>query len=200
MNNVILTGFEPIFGIKRTPSGDLVKTLLQNSVILPSAATYHGLVLPQVFRESFSKLKPSIEYRNADKLIMFGASANADRITLEKFAVNIEHSREGDNSRIPVYHRPIIPGGPDAYSTDYNLKYLMDSMPSDLTISYHAGTHTCNSLYYESLHYVKSLKRPVDCIFVHVPFTPDYGTLTSRSIYNNFNEMVGKVVQLLNIL
>ncbi len=195
MKRFLISGFEPIFGIKRTPSGELVKSIASGSIILPSIQI-SGVVLPQIFRRSFEILKHHITTDKPDYIIMLGASPKASGVRLEQFAINIEDSRSGDNSRIPVFNRFIYPESPAAYSTSVDLKWLLHKLktkniPSE--ISYNAGTHTCNSLYYEVLHHIKSCDLPTKALFIHIPFTADFGVPVSGGDFDNFHELCGAV-------
>lgn len=178
---VLITGFEPIWGLIKSPSGELAKLWADGSVSIPNVDV-KALVLPQVFGLSAEMLQAEIVSYKPNIVIMFGATMKNDPIRLEKFAVNIENSSMGDNSRIPVKDRYILPGGPAGYESTLPVGYLADRMSAagvNAKVSYHAGTHTCNSIQYRTLHFLanNNIGHPIHACFTHVAFPNSFGVV-----------------------
>jgi pyroglutamyl-peptidase len=179
---VLITGFEPQWGLKKTPSGELAKLWATGDLVIPGIET-HGVVLPQVFGKSAEITIAEIQTFDPQVVLMFGATMHNDPVRLERFAVNVESSVMGDNTRIPVVpDRPILPGGPAGYESTLPIHWLVDHLNAvgvDCKVSFHAGTHTCNSLMYHVMHYLAAKPHPMPVIagFIHVPFPNEFGIM-----------------------
>lgn len=178
---VLLTGFEPIWGIKRSPSGDLAKLWAEGAVSVPGVEV-KGVVLPQLYGKSTETLLTEIGAWQPNAVLMFGATQKNDPLRIERFAINVERSPMGDNSRIPVQDRPVVRGGPSAYEPLLPVDQLIESLNKrgvTTKASYHAGTHVCNSLMYGVLHFLTTVPQPhfVAAGFMHVPFPNDFGVI-----------------------
>ncbi len=177
---VLITGFEPQWGIKKTPSGELAKLWANKELQIPGMEVL-GMVLPQVFGKSAEMVIAEIQTFGPQAVLMFGATMANDPVRLERFAINVEYSVMGDNTRIPtVPDRSIIPGGPPAYESTLPIHWLVDHLNAtgiDAKPSFHAGTHTCNSLMYHILHFLSTRQQPMPTIagFIHVPFPNEFG-------------------------
>jgi pyroglutamyl-peptidase len=199
---ILISGFEPIYNLKRTPSGDLVSTFVSNE-IKQTDVELQAIILPQIFRQNAQMLIRATKSFNPEYLIMFGASERARGLKLEKFALNIEDSAIGDNTKIPVYNRTIRPNAPPAFVTPVNVADIQASLQSQSipsSISYHAGTHTCNSLYYEMLsaYYEGFIKAKP--LFVHIPYPSQYAIVDGFDAPQDINVIVGYTQILLSIL
>lgn len=177
----LITGFEPAWGIKKTPSGELAK-LWQSKTISAAGVEVTGLVVPQQFGVSTSIVCTEIASLKPHIVLMFGATMHNDPVRLERFAVNVEKSVMGDNTRIPVSDRPVVMGGPPAYEPTLPVHHLVERLHADgvdAKASYHAGTHTCNSLMYGVLHWLKENPQPqyVAADFIHVSFPNEFGVV-----------------------
>jgi pyroglutamyl-peptidase len=179
---VLITGFEPTWGIKKTPSGELAKLWANGDLTVPGIEV-HSVVLPQIFGKSAEMTIAEIQTFDPQAVLMFGATMKNDPLRLERFAINCEASDMGDNTRIPVVpDRSIIQGGPAAYESTLPVYWLMDHLNAlglDTKVSYNAGTHTCNSLMYHVLHFLSTKPHPMPVIagFVHVPFPNEFGVV-----------------------
>lgn len=169
---LLMTGFEPAIGIRRTPSGELAK--LWASEDLLDGAEVRAVVLQQVFRTCVKQACVEIDAFRPDCVLMYGAVPTNDFVRVERFALNVEHTVMGDNTKIPVHDRPIVQGGPAAYETTLPYERLLGALDAGgvrARLSFHAGTHTCNDLMYGVLHYLRETGRSaVPAGFIHVPF------------------------------
>ena len=177
----IVSGFEPIWGIKKTPSGEVAKLWAEGAIGVHGTEVL-GVVLPQQFGASTEMLMAEIASFKPHFVIMYGATQHNDPVRLERFAVNVERSPMGDNTRIPVNERPVVPGGPAAYESTLPVHLLVDRLHShgvDAKASFHAGTHTCNSLMYGVLHQLAQQPppHPIHAGFVHVSFPNEFGVV-----------------------
>lgn len=179
---ILISGFDPIWGIKKTPSGELAKMWQSEDMPKIPGLEVRSVILPQMFTKSTELLCDEIASFNPDGVVMLGATTKNDPIRLERFAVNCESSAMGDNSRIPVKDRQIVPGGPAAYESTLPVHHLVERLASQgitSKASHHAGTHVCNSIMYGVMHWLAT-KRPGSKTvagFVHVSFPDSFGVV-----------------------
>ena len=101
---------------------------------------------------------------------MLGQSAVADRIKLERVALNIMDSEKGDNDGAKPNEEPIYEGEESALFTSLPIKRLRSAIEAQgiaVKISNSAGLYVCNRIYYEALRLCK--ERAMQAIFVHLP-------------------------------
>jgi pyroglutamyl-peptidase len=178
---VLISGFEPSWGIRKTPSGELAKLWASGEISIEGVEV-RSVVLPQVFGQSADMLWADVVAWKPHAILMFGAAQRNDPMRLERFAINIEKSPMGDNTRIPVRERPVVHSGPPAYECSLPIHWLVDRIVElgiDVKPSYHAGTHTCNSMFYHIMHRLSnhSVGHPVGAGFIHVSFPNEYGVI-----------------------
>lgn len=198
---ILVSGFEPAFGIKRTPSGELASMLKNGDMSVPGLSI-SGIVLPQIFRESTKHLLSAAASFKPDAIVMLGATPKSDPFRLERFAINIENTQMGDNSQIPVHNRQIVFNGPAAYEASWDCQKLSDFMKENHTsssISYHAGTHTCNSIFYEVMHYLtlRGMVGQIKAGFVHMPFPNEFGISEHKGSTSSMSDLVSGLLVLL---
>lgn len=176
---VLITGFDPIWGIKKTPSGDLAR-LWQDKLLDVPGVEIKSIVLPQVFKKCTDIVISEIPSFKPDAIIMYGATKKNNPIRFERFAINAELSAMGDNSRIPVEERPVVYGGPAGYGTNLPVDELVKAIGSagiNAKTSQFAGTHVCNSIFYGVMHYITQNKLPTVAGFIHMSFPNEYGVV-----------------------
>jgi pyroglutamyl-peptidase len=179
---ILVSGFEPIWGIKKTPSGELAKLWQSGDMPVSHGAEVKSVILPQQFGLCTEIICNEIAAFQPNGIIMFGSTPKNDPIRLERFAINCERSPMGDNTRIPVKDRPVVPGGPSAYESTLPVYHLVDRLKAhgiEAKASYHAGTHVCNSILYGVMHWLTTTqqKQRVSTGFVHVAFPNEFGVV-----------------------
>jgi len=176
---VLITGFEPIWGIKKTPSGDLAKLWESKQISVPGVEV-KSMVIPQLFSKSTEITANEILAFKPDAVLMYGATKKNDPVRFERFAINCELSPMGDNSRIPVKERPIVVDGPPSYATSLPIDYLVEAVSGHdihARTSQFAGTHVCNSIMYGIRHFITQRDLPTMAGFIHMAFPNEYGVV-----------------------
>jgi pyroglutamyl-peptidase len=176
---VLITGFDPIWGIKKTPSGDLAK-LWQQSMISVPGVEVKALVLPQVFRQCTDIVISEIKAFRPQFVVMYGATKKNNPVRFERFGINCEMSVMGDNTKIPVEERQIVLDGPPAYGSTLPIDFLVECVNKSgvhATSSQFAGTHVCNSILYGVRHYIETNRLDVKAGFIHMSFPNEYGVV-----------------------
>lgn len=127
--------------------------------------------LPVSFYRVADVLKTKVEQHTPDLVIMLGQSAIADRIKLERVALNIMDSAMGDNDGVKPDEEPIDKSGAAALFTSLPIKKLRSAIETkgiNVKISNSAGLYVCNRAYYEALRMCKE-RVVMQAIFVHLP-------------------------------
>ena len=179
----LITGFEAQYGIKKSPSGELA-TLWQSGSLKIPGVEVKSVVLPQLF-SAHEILCTEITSYKPNILLMFGATQKNDPVRIERFAINIIDTTMGDNSQIPIRNSKILLNGPAAYESSLPCALLAQGLSKEgvsSVESHHAGTHTCNCLLYNMMHWLgqNDIGHPVGAAFVHVSFPDSFGVVEDR--------------------
>lgn len=205
MTRCLITGFEPSYGIKKTPSGELAK-IWRDGVVSVNGVETRAMVLPQIFDVSAEMTIAEIISFKPHAVIMYGATPRNNPIRFERFAVNIKNTTSGDNNRIPIRDTKILNDGPPAYEASWPCGYLVDKMNNLGTssmISYHAGEHTCNALFYQVMHWlgVNNLQNTIMAGFIHCSFPDEFGVVEDQDFKTEgFTGLVKASINLVSIL
>ncbi len=187
---VLITGYEPAYGIKKTPSGEIARMYQEGSIFITGVDTF-GLVLPQSFDRQGELLRSEMSVVRPDYLVMLGSMMKPGKIRAEEFALNIIHTNSGDNSGIPILDRRISQRGPAGLETNANIGAVISKSidPRKFTQSFYAGTHVCNALYYEALEFVQRSMPMTITVFLHVPFPVEFGVMDDTESPHHFAEI-----------
>ena len=133
---------------------------------LPVSASGVRAFCTELWTQASTTLAPNMA-------LLFGESSRqvqSGKLALERVALNVEHFPTfADNEGATACHRPILEGGPDALTTNCNIRSLQSvcaEFASVVEVSYFCGTYICNSLYYQVLAAKPQATR---ALFVHVP-------------------------------
>jgi pyroglutamyl-peptidase len=181
----LITGFEPQFGIKKTPSGELAKLWADGMLSVPGVEVM-AKVLPQVFGVAARDTCADIASFRPNIVIMYGATQKNDPIRLERFAVNVRNSAMGDNTMVPVRDQPVVFGGVPGYEASWPCAGLAEALTASgnkSVVSYHAGTHVCNDQFYTVMKWLSEndVGHPVAAGFVHMSFPNEFGVVEDRN-------------------
>ena len=171
-NNILVTGFEPFGGEKVNPAWtavcglqDYIGSMRVCKVLLPTEFIRSTEVLDEALR----KYDPAIA-------LCVGQAGGADRIRLERVAVNLRDASVPDNAGVIPTDEKVIPGGPDGLFATLPLKKIRDALrragiPAALSLS--AGTYVCNNVMYHLMYRLKERGGTAAGGFVHVPYLPE---------------------------
>lgn len=164
---VLVTGFEPFGGYSENSSWKVARRVASCGIAGVEVAAEQ---LPVSFARVGKALRCAVELHSPDLLIMLGQSAVADRIKLERVALNIMDSAMGDNDGVKPDEEPIDKSDAAALFTSLPIKRLRSAIEAkgiNVKISNSAGLYVCNRAYYEALRLCK--ERAMQAIFVHLP-------------------------------
>ena len=129
-------------------------------------------VLPTEYGEAENRIRKLIREFRPQVIVGLGVAAGAQRIHLERLALNLDDSDEPDNSGEIRVGRLIREKGPAAYWSTFPLPCLREALCKlgiPASISNHAGTFVCNHIFYVARHEVVRLHIRARCGFIHVP-------------------------------
>jgi pyroglutamyl-peptidase len=168
----LVVGFEGFAG-KMNPSGLIARTLNENSI---DGLQVSGYEIP----EDFYKL-PGVVKRLVDKVapdMVIGTGWDyISKIKVECIALNIQNSEFGEATIPDNYNHE--PNGREVIQ--HGELALRSTLPADeiasklrkkripAFVSYHAGTHCCNTVMYSAIYYAARKKRNAIAGFMHIP-------------------------------
>lgn len=156
---ILVTAFEP-FGGAETNISRTVMEGIRNEV--------EKVLLPVSFRNAPLVLQQAIRDFHPDMLLMLGQCGDEEKIRLERFAVNMMDSANGDNDTYCPKEEIINHDAPLAYRTPFSVRTLAETLAKDnlpVRASNSAGLYVCNRVYFEALHLGQK------ALFVHIPKT-----------------------------
>ena len=174
--NFIVTGFDAFGEGTTNPSEQAVHTLPDFVKVDETGqeARVAKLTLPTCCSESWETLKEHVEKLRHDKfaILMAGLSGAADKICLERFALNVRQYRIPDNNGHTWDDDHINKDAPDALRTRLPIKLIADGLNNQgfaCAVSNHAGSYVCNEIYFRALNEYASDPNCVGVLFIHVP-------------------------------
>ena len=174
MTRIVLSGFEPYGGFEENPSAKVVMKM-QDRIL--GGAKVNSVILPVSFRRAFNVLKATIESGEEPHIIIStGLMPFASAIQVERVAINIkDYDGIPDNEGAMPQDEPIVRDGPPAYFSTLPVRKIVQRLLEagiPAMISNTAGTHLCNFIMYNVLHYVTKRGMKTKVGFVHFPFLP----------------------------
>ncbi len=178
---VLVAGFDAFDKLDANPSQTIVETL-GTSIKLPGRkdeVLLDTLVLPTCCSKAWGKLKRKMDANKNEysAVILTGVAAKREKISLERFALNIRDYRIKDNGGHQYLDELIEEDAPDALKTSFPLAAMSKALLKSgvvCEVSNHAGTFICNEVYYKALFYQEKLKQPAQVLFVHLPLPKMY--------------------------
>ncbi len=178
---VLVAGFDAFDKLAANPSQTIVETL-GASIMLPGSkgeVVLDTLVLPTCCDKAWGKLKRKMDAnKNAYiAVILTGVAAKRNKISLERFALNIRDYRIKDNGGHQYLDELIEEDAPDALKTSLSVASMSKALVKKgivCEVSNHAGTFICNEVYYKALSYQDKQKQAAQVLFVHLPLPKTY--------------------------
>ena len=166
---VLLTGFEPFGGDAINSSQETVRAVTCDEFGDIEVVTD---ILPVSFNRVEKTLCGLIDEKDPDIVIMLGQSGLSDCIKIERVALNLMDSVNGDNDGYTPDEETICPDAPQAYFTQLPVKKLRDCLiqtgiPAKTSSS--AGLYVCNRTYFAALHHIASTGMKTKAVFIHLP-------------------------------
>ena len=179
MIKVLLTGFEPFGKAALNPSGEIVKALIGDDLVVA--------ILPVVFGQASSTLKELIDLHKPSAVLCLGLAVGRSEITPERIAINLDNARIADNAGNQPLEQRVIADGPDGHFSTLPIEKMVTSMKAagiPASISLSAGTFVCNHIFYVLQDYLKDSS--IKSGFMHVPLMDEqrreYPTLPTMPI------------------
>lgn len=155
LHKVLITGFEPFGEYSENSSWEVAQKVASCAV---KGAEVVAEQLPVSFARAGTVLRSAIELHTPDLVIMLGQSGTTDRVKLERVALNMMDSSNGDNDGTKPNEEPIYKEEDNALFTSLPIKQLRSAIEGQgiaVKISNSAGLYVCNRTYYEALRMCK---------------------------------------------
>jgi len=165
---ILLTAFEPFDGTGLNASLEGCRYLLQH---LAPTADLRFAVLPVDYGPDTEAVDRALAEAPADVLLHTGQAHGADRMRIERLAVNVRYA-EGSDTPCGKPQCLIDPEGPPALFSTVPVDEMAAAMAEEgvpAAVSNHAGIYLCNHVLYQSLRRHGSVRVG----FVHVPRLPE---------------------------
>jgi pyroglutamyl-peptidase len=171
----LVTGFDPFGGDAMNPSYEAVRRL-------PACIGALDIVtaeLPTSFKRAMPTLRALIRREGPDIVLCVGLAAERNAISVERVAVNLQHSRMADNDGASPVDKFVVARAPEAYFSTLPVKHVVDALtragiPAEMSMS--AGAFVCNHVFYSLMHLLAHQKHGRHMLragFVHVPALPE---------------------------
>ena len=171
---LLVTGFEPFGGSTLNPSQVVVDALVGGAMDLPGIE-WHAALLPVDTSSIAAKIDALWARHTPDVVLHLGESGKADRLTLERVALNLLDFDFPDNTGKHVVDQPVDPDGPEARFATLPVRSLKDKLEAHgiaSVMSLTAGAYLCNQTLYLSLAHAQR-RGGGQVGFVHVPSLPE---------------------------
>ncbi len=165
---ILITGFEPFGEYKNNPSEDLVHFINSHNKELEDCII-KGVVLPVTYFESWEILNQNISTFKPDIVISLGYAPDSKGIIIESTAKNYDGGIFDNSGK--SHYGAIIPNWPLRYDNTLPIEKMNNALiKNDFSsfISNDAGEYLCNHIFYNLMHYGRSVPK-VKAGFIHIP-------------------------------
>jgi pyroglutamyl-peptidase len=168
-STILLSGFKPFGGERTNPSWEVARRLDGRTI---EDLAVKVLCLPVDCLRAARSITAAVERLRPAAFLGLGQAGGRSRLSLEKVALNLAHSRASREIEGGLDAGPVVRGGPDAYFSRLPLTAIARALarrgiPAGLSLS--AGVYVCNAVMYASLHALR--QRPaVPAGLIHLPY------------------------------
>jgi pyroglutamyl-peptidase len=168
----LLTGFEGFAG-KMNPSGKIARSLNNKKLGILEVAGYE---LPEDFNR-LPKILNSLIIKERPEIVIGTGWDYVSKIKVETVSLNVQNSVFGDKIVPDNYnHKPegveIVKRGELALKSSLPAAKIVANLKKKKIpayVSYHAGTHCCNSVMYSAIYYSQKIRQNAIAGFIHLP-------------------------------
>ena len=185
---ILLTGFEPFGNLDSNSSWEVTSKIACHHFEEHTVCVEQ---LPVSFNRVGDVLSKAIQTYRPDFVLMLGQSGGAEKIKLERVALNMMDAKKTDNDCFMPSELPIDKDGENAYFTNAPIKEMLEEIekaeiPS--MISNSCGLYVCNCTYYKALSYC--IDKGIKCLFVHLPYYDGQNGIPEGKAMLDLNIMV----------
>ena len=176
---ILLTGFVPFGKVATIPSQQIIEQIAASGRY-PQVVT---AVLPVDYTGGTDCLQALITQHQPQVIICLGVAQNRAKISLERFALNVDDASLPDNAGVLRQGEPICAGEPLAYQSTLPLPAFYTALAArsiPVEFSNHAGAYLCNHVFYMARHLTD--RQAIPCGFIHVPGILDETAAESKGL------------------
>jgi pyroglutamyl-peptidase len=168
----VVMGFEAFAG-KMNPSGLIAKSLNDSSI---DELQISGYEIPEDFYKLPGVVKRLVETQ-APNIVIGTGWDYISKIKVERIALNLQNSEFGevtvpDNYNHEPNGREVIHNAALALRSTLPAEKIVSRLKKKgipAYVSYHAGTHCCNTVMYSAIYYALKKNRKAQAGFIHIP-------------------------------
>lgn len=174
---VLLTAFEPYDDWSDNSSWLALVELLKDR---PRSVELVTRRYPSRLSEAQGPLRKDL-MQSFDAILHLGQLPGITSVRLEAIAANVVGKTDEIGKELPT----LVDSGPLAYRTTLPVGHWADllrgaGIPAE--VSYHAGTHLCNALFYLTQHTLQMHDQATPVCFVHLPLTTSQAVRSKRAL------------------
>lgn len=175
---ILLTGFEPNDG-GLNASEILVRSLKDDppTLLREYSDDIQIKILPGDTYALGQVVDETLAHDDLDIYLGVGQARGYNRIALERMAKNLRYFVTPDRAGNTPQGEPIVPDAPLAYLSSLPIQNdLISKLEQQLIparIANDCGTHLCNQVFYQVLHWSALHKPEMRVGFVHIPLLPE---------------------------
>jgi pyroglutamyl-peptidase len=169
MARLLVTGFGPFGPHDLNPTALLMARLNGTANVVTA-------VLPVEYGASVARFLELVDRHRPDAAIAFGLAWTADRILVERIALNLDEAERPDQAGVRRRGCRIAADGPVGYWSTLPVDRLItavDAAGLPVAGSPHAGGYVCNHLFFGVRHRLETEGPVIPMGFVHVPPLPE---------------------------
>jgi pyroglutamyl-peptidase len=185
---ILLTGFEPFGNLDSNSSWEVTSKIACHYFEEHTVCVEQ---LPVSFNRAGDVLSNAIQAHRPDFVLMLGQSGGAEKIKLERVALNMMDAKKADNDGFMPSELPIDKDGENVYFTNAHIKEILEELEKEeipSMISNSCGLYVCNCTYYKALSYC--IDKGIKCLFVHLPYYDGQNGIPEGKAMLDLNIMV----------
>jgi pyroglutamyl-peptidase len=197
MSTILVTGFTPFATHGENPSAMVVERLVTDGV--PGVAVEARLV-DVLWASGGDAVVAACEALRPAAVVCFGLAGERTRITIERFAVNVDDTETADNAGIVRRGVPIRADGPVAYASTLPIEAMARAVAGEgvpVGFSNHAGAFLCNHVFYRVRHCIDRGGKNVPAGFVHLP---PYAAVSAEDQWRAARALLSAVAEAIGVL
>jgi len=181
---ILVSGFAPFGDNQANPSQQIAERLHGETF---GGARVIGLTLPVVMGQDFERLSTAIAEHQPALVLSLGLASGATCLEVERFAVNLRYTEQGDPDKPLVPNLPqsvIVADGMTALFATVDAERLAAAIRKRAGVPArahgYAGAYACNHILYQTLHYAQQWDIDYRAGFIHLPLSSEQAISENR--------------------
>jgi len=168
----LVTGFMPYGGRGVNPAAEIARAVEGKTI---AGAPVVSRLLPVAFAEILATAEALLREINPAVVVSVGLWPGEPVIRIERVGLNVADFEIADNLGYVATDEPVLGNGAVGKLATLPIKAIEEALLDagiPARISSTAGTYLCNACLYSFLSAAATMRLPVACGFIHVPYLP----------------------------